>query len=117
MTMRSLTQALLTSLSFLSFVAATTGCRERGEVCIETDSDTVEVNTVVTVSSCGDEVTTDRITVELDWGDGTVSPGQTGSHTYVAVGAYVIRVLVNGEVATEEADADPADVEINITVI
>lgn len=104
-------------LCLIIFLTANVGCqRQRGNVCIKTDADTVAVNTTVKISSCGDEVRTDRITVELDWGDGSVSSGQTGSHSYSSVGTYTVRVLINGDPATEVVDAAPEDVEVEVVV-
>lgn len=104
-------------LCLIIYLTANLGCQpQRGNVCIQANADTVAVNASVKINSCGDEVRTDRITVELDWGDGTISSGQTGSHAYNSAGTYIIRVLVNGEAATEIVDADPEDVEVKIVV-
>jgi PKD repeat protein len=104
---------------FISFVLLTIACtknRRTGEACIEADALTVSVGQDVNVSNCGSEFPSNYVSAEIDWGDGTMSDGQTGSHAYSDAGTYVIRLFLNGESAEEAVEAESEKVNISITV-
>lgn len=106
----------ITALIFTATLHTTSCSRQRGDACIEISADTVAVNTIVNVTNCGSEIPTNRVSVSLDWGDGTTSSGQTGSHIYSNTGGYSIRLMMNDEPASEISDANPKKTEITIVV-
>lgn len=97
------------------------GCKkERGRgnsnPCISADKTTMSVNQTISISNCGSELPTQYVAAEINWGDGSKSSGQTGSHTYNATGTYSIKLMMNGEWAANAVDADPSKVKIDVIV-
>lgn len=88
----------------------------RGEPCISADKTEVTTGETVTISNCGDELPSAYVDTEIDWGDGTITSGQTGSHSYESNGVYVVKLILNGSEATELVDVDESDVVLEITV-
>ena len=100
-------------------LAVFTSCEkygQRGDACISADKTNAAKNGSITISNCGDLLPADRVKTELDWGDGTITNGQTGTHAYVTAGTYNIRLLLNGDYAADVAEVDEAKVKIQITV-
>lgn len=89
---------------------------KRGNACLSTDKISVAPLEEITISSCGDEIPTNYVQTQLDWGDGTKTEGQTGTHSYSASGTYNIRLLLNGDYAADVTDVEESKVKIQITV-
>lgn len=87
-----------------------------GDICISADKESVAVDELVNISNCGDELPTNYVEAELDWGDGNISSGQTGSHAYDTTGIYTIKLILNGDEATEVVDIEETKVIIEINV-
>ena len=90
--------------------------RRTGNACISLDKTSTSISELVTVSNCGDDLPTQYITLTIDWGDGTVTPGQTGTHSYKAAGTYQVRLFFNGTFSADIADVDASKVSHAITV-
>lgn len=101
----------------LTAVLTGTACQRGADACIELDETNVTTSDTVTASSCGGALSEQYAEPEIDWGDGTVTAGQEGSHSYDEAGSYYVRLLINGEWAADEAGAVPEDVEHEVTVI
>ncbi|MEN8202772.1 MAG: PKD domain-containing protein [Bacteroidota bacterium] len=104
----------------LLFVALFTSCESRwgrrGDACISADKTTVATEETVTISNCGDEFPTAYVEAEIDWGDGTLTSGQSGNHSYSDDGTYTVMLIINGEEASELLDVEESKVIIDITV-
>ncbi|MDH4473131.1 MAG: PKD domain-containing protein [Fluviicola sp.] len=90
--------------------------RKRGDACISPSQTTLTINSNLVISNCGDEIPSDYVETSLDWGDGTITDGQTGTHSYSTVGVYTVRLLLNGDWAADVQDIEPSKVELTITV-
>lgn len=90
--------------------------RERGTACLSANTTTAVTNELITIANCGDELPSQYVSTSLDWGDGTITSGQTGTHAYVTAGTYNIRLLLNGDYAPDVTDVDESKVKIQITV-
>lgn len=89
---------------------------ERGTACISAETTTAFANEQINITNCGDELPSQYVSTSLDWGDGTITSGQTGTHAYVSTGKYSIRLLFNGDYAADVRDVDESKVKILITV-
>lgn len=102
-------------------ILITASCQERGRrtgnACISPDKASVELLESINVSNCGDELPTNYINLSLDWGDGTVTNGQVGSHSYSTTGSYTVKLMFNGEFSADVSDGvDASKVQHVITV-
>lgn len=79
---------------------------ERGEICTSVDKTNIQVNEIITVSSCGNEPPAAYVETEVDWGDGTSTSGLSGSHEYSSSGTYYIKILLNGDFAADVTEVD-----------
>ena len=108
--------SLIIAISFAVISSCTKDFGNRGDACISADKTSVASNEQITISNCGDELPSSRVETQLDWGDGTITNGQTGTHAYAAVGTYNIRLLLNGDYAADVAEVDESKVKIQIIV-
>lgn len=108
--------ALIAALVLFSLAACRKDRRSR-DACILLSKASVNISESVTVNNCGDELPTQYIDLSIDWGDGTTSNGQIGSHEYTMAGTYQVRLMINGEFAADVIDADESDVSKSITVV
>lgn len=90
--------------------------RQRGTACITANTTSAITNDQIIISNCGDALPSQFVSASLDWGDGTTTSGQTGTHTYITSGTYNIRLMLNGDYAPEVIDVDESKVKIQITV-
>ncbi len=71
-------------------------------VCIEPNTYNDTVNSSISVSNCGD-VLPSQVSVALNWGDGSKeTSGTTGTHKYTKAGIYIIKLMANGNPASEK---------------
>lgn len=112
--MKKLILILLLTLTVLS------SCKKdslrNGDACISANKTITTLNEQITISNCGDALPPEHVVTSLDWGDGTETDGQTGTHTYNTAGTYTVRLLLNGEYAADVAEVDENKVKIQITV-
>ena len=59
-----------------------------------------DTTTVFSASVSGSDPNGDSVAYSIDWGDGTVTAGQSGTHTYSAAGSYTVRGLVTDQWGT-----------------
>lgn len=112
--MKNLVVALLVIIGATSCVKQS---RRNGNACISLDKSLVNTLEVVTVSNCGDELPTNFIDLSIDWGDGNVTAGQVGTHSYSTSGTYTIKLMFNGEFSAEvSGNVDESKVQHTITV-
>lgn len=102
-------------------IAVVSSCKkkdfgQRGNACISANKISVASNEQITISNCGDELPSSRVETQLDWGDGTITDGQTGTHTYDTTGTYNIRLFLNGAYAADVTEVEESKVNIQITV-
>lgn len=102
-------------ISTIAIVLASCSKERKGEVCTSVNKSSIQINEKVTVSSCGD-TPPPYVEAELDWGDGTVTSGFSGSHEYTTTGTFYIKVLMNGDYAADILDIDEAKVKHKIIV-
>ncbi|MEN8122319.1 MAG: hypothetical protein ABFS35_18380 [Bacteroidota bacterium] len=107
-------------ISFL-FAVVFTSCRnnnwgQRGNICTSIDKTSVQTGETVSVSSCGDEPPSEYVETELDWGDGTITSGLSGSHNYSSADTFYIKVLMNGDYAADVIDVDESKVKHEVIV-
>lgn len=107
---------LFISIAFAVITSCNKDYGQRGDACISAVKTTAATNETITISNCGDELPSQYVSTSLDWGDGTKTNGQTGTHAYTAAGTYSIRLLLNGDYAADVAEVDEAKVKIQITV-
>ena len=100
----------------LGLVLISCSKRGSGDICISADLTTVSVAQDVTVVNCGDLPPESYVESTIDWGDGTITSGLSGSHSYQNTGIYDIQALMNGDWAGDVTDAEDSKVKITITV-
>lgn len=108
------------SLILAISISLITSCQKnygsRGVACLSADKTTIATLEQITITSCGDEIPTSMVQTQLDWGDGTITDGQTGTHAYATSGTYNIRLLLNGDYAADVTEVDENKVKIQIIV-
>jgi hypothetical protein len=107
---------LLVAISFVVISSCKKEYGQRGDACISANKTTAAISETITISNCGDELPSQYVEAELNWGDGTITKGQTGSHSYSSTGTFTIKLLLNGDDATAVADVDPAKVKIDVII-
>ena len=90
--------------------------RKSGDVCMSASQTTLTINSNLVISNCGDEIPSEYVETSIDWGDGTITDVQTGTHSYSTAGIYTVRLLLNGDWAADVQDVEPSKVESIITV-
>lgn len=91
--------------------------RRSGDPCISVDKTLVETSETVTVSNCGSEFPSQYVSTTIDWGDGTETTGQTGTHSYTSSGTYTISLMLNGDFASNVLDdVDESKAKQTVTV-
>ena len=91
--------------------------RPTRDACINVDKNTAAVAETITISNCGSELPAQYVSPTIDWGDGTETTGQTGTHSYSTSGSYTISLMLNGDLASNVLDdADESKVKHVITV-
>lgn len=108
--------SLIIAISFVIISSCKKDYGERSDSCISANKTTAAVSETIAISNCGDELPSQYVEAELEWGDGTITKGQTGTHTYNTTGTYNIRLLLNGDYAADVTEVDESKVKIQITI-
>lgn len=91
--------------------------RPTRDACISVDKTTTAISETIAISNCGSELPAQYVSPTIDWGDGTETTGQTGTHSYLTAGTYAIRLMLNGDFAANVLeDTDESKVKHTITV-
>ncbi len=109
-------KTLIATATLLAVTLAGTACQRGGDACIELDKTSVTTSETVTATNCGGLLPEQYAEPEIDWGDGIITSGQEGSHSYDEAGTYAVLLLINGDRAADASGADPEDVEHEVDV-
>ena len=91
--------------------------RPTRDACIGVDKTTSAISETITISNCGSELPAEYVSPTIDWGDGTETTGQTGTHSYSTAGTYAIRLMLNGDFAADVLEeTEESKVKHTITV-
>ena len=112
--MRTLTLILICTIALFSYKKSNR--RATVDLCLSVSKTTVAINESISVSSCGDTPPSDYVDADIDWGDGTITSGISGAHSFSEVGEYTIRLLLNGDPADEVTDTSSDKVRFYVTV-